>query len=75
METTQRIYLTVTAALWLLVLSVVTYLLAASYDAVAFVPPRIYLYVALLVWSLVLLVLAINLLGDWLRDAMNPKLR
>jgi len=57
METTQRIYLTVTAALWLLVLSVVTYLLAASYDAVAFVPPRIYLYVALLVWSLVLLVL------------------
>lgn len=25
--------------------------------------------------ALVLLVLAINLLGDWLRDAMNPKLR
>ena len=25
--------------------------------------------------ALVLLVLAINLLGDWLRDALNPKLR
>ena len=25
--------------------------------------------------ALVLLVLAINLLGDWLRDAVNPKLR
>jgi len=25
--------------------------------------------------ALVLLVLAVNLLGDWLRDAMNPKLR
>ena len=25
--------------------------------------------------ALVMLVLAINLLGDWLRDAMNPKLR
>jgi peptide/nickel transport system permease protein len=26
------------------------------------------------VW-LVILVLAVNLLGDWLRDALNPKLR
>jgi peptide/nickel transport system permease protein len=26
------------------------------------------------VW-LVALVLAVNLLGDWLRDALNPKLR
>jgi peptide/nickel transport system permease protein len=25
--------------------------------------------------ALVLLVLAVNLLGDWLRDALNPKLR
>ena len=25
--------------------------------------------------QLVLLVLAINLLGDWMRDALNPKLR
>ena len=25
--------------------------------------------------ALVLMVLAINLLGDWLRDALNPKLR
>ena len=25
--------------------------------------------------TLVLLVLSINLLGDWLRDALNPKLR
>jgi len=25
--------------------------------------------------ALVLLVLAINVLGDWLRDALNPKLR
>jgi peptide/nickel transport system permease protein len=25
--------------------------------------------------SLVILVLAVNLLGDWLRDALNPKLR
>jgi len=25
--------------------------------------------------ALVLLVLAINLLGDWLRDALNPRLR
>ena len=25
--------------------------------------------------TLVLLVLAVNLLGDWLRDALNPKLR
>jgi len=24
---------------------------------------------------LVVLVLAVNLLGDWLRDALNPKLR
>ena len=29
----------------------------------------------LAVGALVLLVLAINLLGDWLRDALNPKLR
>jgi peptide/nickel transport system permease protein len=25
--------------------------------------------------ALALLVLAVNLLGDWLRDALNPKLR
>ena len=25
--------------------------------------------------TLALLVLAVNLLGDWLRDALNPKLR
>jgi peptide/nickel transport system permease protein len=25
--------------------------------------------------ALVVLVLAVNLLGDWLRDALNPKLR
>ncbi|MGB1694767.1 MAG: ABC transporter permease, partial [bacterium] len=25
--------------------------------------------------ALVILVLAVNLLGDWLRDALNPKLR
>ena len=25
-------------------------------------------------WVLVLLVLVINLLGDWLRDVLNPKL-
>ena len=25
--------------------------------------------------TLVVLVLAVNLLGDWLRDALNPKLR
>jgi peptide/nickel transport system permease protein len=25
--------------------------------------------------TLILMVLAINLLGDWLRDALNPKLR
>jgi peptide/nickel transport system permease protein len=25
--------------------------------------------------ALVIMVLAINLLGDWLRDALNPKLR
>jgi peptide/nickel transport system permease protein len=25
--------------------------------------------------TLVLLVLAVNVLGDWLRDALNPKLR
>ncbi|HET9763912.1 MAG TPA: ABC transporter permease, partial [Casimicrobiaceae bacterium] len=25
--------------------------------------------------ALVILVLAINLLGDWLRDALNPKLK
>ena len=25
--------------------------------------------------TLVILVLAVNLLGDWLRDALNPKLR
>ena len=25
--------------------------------------------------ALVLMVLAINLLGDWLRDALNPRLR
>jgi peptide/nickel transport system permease protein len=25
--------------------------------------------------SLILMVLAINLLGDWLRDALNPRLR
>ena len=25
--------------------------------------------------ALILMVLAINLLGDWLRDALNPKLR
>jgi peptide/nickel transport system permease protein len=25
--------------------------------------------------ALVALVLAVNLLGDWLRDALNPKLR
>jgi peptide/nickel transport system permease protein len=25
--------------------------------------------------ALVLLVLSVNLLGDWLRDALNPKLR
>ena len=25
--------------------------------------------------ALIVLILAINLLGDWLRDAMNPKLR
>ena len=25
--------------------------------------------------TLVALVLAVNLLGDWLRDALNPKLR
>jgi peptide/nickel transport system permease protein len=25
--------------------------------------------------ALVLLVLAVNLLGDWLRDALNPRLR
>jgi peptide/nickel transport system permease protein len=25
--------------------------------------------------ALILLVLAVNLLGDWLRDALNPKLR
>jgi peptide/nickel transport system permease protein len=25
--------------------------------------------------ALVLIVLAINLLGDWLRDALNPRLR
>jgi peptide/nickel transport system permease protein len=25
--------------------------------------------------NLVLLALSINLLGDWLRDALNPKLR
>jgi peptide/nickel transport system permease protein len=25
--------------------------------------------------ALIILVLSINLLGDWLRDALNPKLR
>jgi len=25
--------------------------------------------------TLILMVLAINLLGDWLRDALNPRLR
>jgi peptide/nickel transport system permease protein len=25
--------------------------------------------------ALVILVLSVNLLGDWLRDALNPKLR
>ena len=25
--------------------------------------------------ALIILVLAINLVGDWLRDALNPKLR
>ena len=25
--------------------------------------------------ALVIMVLAVNLLGDWLRDALNPKLR
>jgi peptide/nickel transport system permease protein len=25
--------------------------------------------------ALILMVLAINLLGDWLRDALNPRLR
>jgi peptide/nickel transport system permease protein len=25
--------------------------------------------------ALIVLVLAVNLLGDWLRDALNPKLR
>jgi peptide/nickel transport system permease protein len=25
--------------------------------------------------ALVILVLAINILGDWLRDALNPRLR
>jgi peptide/nickel transport system permease protein len=25
--------------------------------------------------ALAILVLAVNLLGDWLRDALNPKLR
>ena len=27
------------------------------------------------VFALVLLSLAVNILGDWLRDALNPKLR